>query len=181
MRWALKKIRSDWQRWQWNPFNWSYNSQLLPPCFRDDLGKLQTDCETNDGNYWDATLPGLEFQMPKPANSVSEFFPLHLIRSKLGMRCGCLSKPLGIHTSVTELWEGPFVKSSQTSLLKDSQSCVLCSHGVYHSLHEGSRQLQEIWKWQLLPEWLRKELCLAREKGKKKRNDRLRVSFISSY
>lgn len=155
MRWALKKKRkSDLQHCQWNPFNQSYSSQFLPSCFKGDLGKLQTYCEANDGNYWDAAYLACHVRCPNelPVSVSSLYFIL------LGANWECdvdslpslwESTPLSLRYE-KDLW---LVRVLRHLFWKRVSHVSSAAMAVITPLHEGNRQPQGIWEWQLLPEW----------------------------
>lgn len=94
--------RSDHPRCQWNPFNQSHSSQLLPACSEADVGEWQTDSGADDGVTemrshlaWRSGCPG---QLP---GSVSAAQPLLSEVSRGGNAVSC--QAFGNSHPVTEL------------------------------------------------------------------------------
>ena len=174
------RASSDSPHCPWDPSSQSHSSQLLPLCSLAGVGKWQTLWQTVELWSGSLTWPGGQDVQASYLCQLSPSHPIWLGIS-WGGNVGVWSS-LREFTTLSLTYEKDLLatKCSQTPLLEDSEPCACCSPGSYHHSHNGSGQ-SERWEWKLPPEWRRTESRLAREKGRKKRNGRWRIRFISSF
>lgn len=162
----LEKNKSDCQHCHWEPIQPKSQFSTLISLSRSWLGvKLHTDSGADDGITEMKLHPGC--QDTQAVTNVSKSYAIWL-----GVHGGGYAKPLRIHNPVIER-EGPLGKWCFDTPSGSELDTCLCSHGDCHSFPWGEQKL--------LAEWLKTEPCLARDKRKKKRNGRLRISFMFTF